>query len=274
MREFDDLAHAYLLYGADSEALTKRCRELVFSVYEKAAPLELTETLKRRITNDAFTDIMYIKPDGNGVKIDSVRKIKSFLALMPNEGALKFVVVHEAQLLTVEAQNAMLKLLEETPENRFIILLAQNADNLLPTVLSRLQQIKCSVPYSGGGEASGNEDVALRLCGMLLEGSIEKLFDLSAYLTKDRQKTLGLLENMCVIFRDIYSAKLTGSAVKNEDCRYLCENISSRCASKMLENVKNAVMNIKANASVVLAVEAMLINLREEYNAENSRGQI
>ena len=42
----------------------------------------------------------------------------------------------------------------------------------------------------------------------------------------------------------------------------------------MLENVKNAVMNIKANASVVLAVEAMLINLREEYNAENSRGQI
>ncbi len=271
MKSFEGLAHAYLLYGADSETLSRRCREIIFSIYEKAAPLELTEELRRRITNGVFTDIMQLKPDGGGVKIDSVRKIKNFLSLMPNEGALKLVVVQEAHLLTVEAQNAMLKLLEETPENRFIILLAQNADNLLPTVLSRLQQIKCPMPQSENIAVSGRYNVALRLCDMLLEGSIEKLFDLSAYLTKDRQKTPDMLWEICFIFRDIYSAKLTGSSLKIEDCRYLCENISSRCAGRMLEAVKNTIMNIKANASVVLAVEAMLINLREEYNAENSR---
>ena len=272
MRAIDDAAHAYLLYGAGSEALIKHCRELIFSVYEKAAPHELNEGLKRRITNETFTDIMYVKPEGTGVKIDSVRRIKSFLALMPNEGTLKFVVVCEAQLLTAEAQNAMLKILEETPENRFIMLLAQNAENILPTVLSRLQQVRCLPDYSNDSAYWEGGGVAQSLSAMLLEGSVEKVFDLSSYLTKDRHKALHMLEEICFIFRDIYTAKLTGSTLKNEDCRYLCENISSRCASRMLETAKKAIINMKSNASVVLTVEAMLISLREEYNAENSRG--
>ena len=80
--------------------------------------------------------IMEFSPTG----IDEVREIRRFIALGQS------VILKDAHNLTDEAQNALLKTLEEPPENVHIVLLAQNIDFLLPTITSRCQIIELPTP--------------------------------------------------------------------------------------------------------------------------------
>jgi len=85
-------------------------------------------------------DVLIISPETT-IGIDEVRQIQSFLSRKPI-GEKNMVYVLEAHLLTIPAQNALLKMLEEPPGNAEIFLITKFADSLLPTVLSRVQIIK------------------------------------------------------------------------------------------------------------------------------------
>lgn len=85
-------------------------------------------------------DFMYLTLDIS-IGIDQVRRIKHFVGLRPYSEIYKVAYIEEAQNLTVEAQNAFLKTLEEPPERTIIILTAPSIDNLLPTITSRCQII-------------------------------------------------------------------------------------------------------------------------------------
>lgn len=73
--------------------------------------------------------------------IDAVRAVSAATSRKPFDSAQTSVLILEAQNLTIEAQNALLKLLEEPPELAQIILTAPSKDLLLPTVASRLAEI-------------------------------------------------------------------------------------------------------------------------------------
>jgi len=70
--------------------------------------------------------------------IDAIRALRQDAGILPNEARCKVYVLHNAQSMTVEAQNALLKLLEEPPDYVCIILTASARKKLLPTVVSRV----------------------------------------------------------------------------------------------------------------------------------------
>ncbi len=70
--------------------------------------------------------------------IDTVREIRENACLMPNEARHRVVILREAQALTEQAQNALLKILEEPPSHLLCILTCQNRAQLLSTIQSRL----------------------------------------------------------------------------------------------------------------------------------------
>ncbi|MCL2298624.1 MAG: hypothetical protein FWC27_00560 [Firmicutes bacterium] len=70
--------------------------------------------------------------------IDAIRALRQDAGILPNEAACKVYVLLGAQAMTVEAQNALLKLLEEPPDYVCIILTAPTRRKLLPTVISRV----------------------------------------------------------------------------------------------------------------------------------------
>jgi DNA polymerase III subunit delta' len=91
---------------------------------------------------------MQVRPDGFSISIEEVRQLQKFLQLK-TVGARPFrraVVVEYAHLLTTEAQNAFLKLLEEPPADTFIILTTNSPRALLPTILSRVQSVTVHPP--------------------------------------------------------------------------------------------------------------------------------
>jgi len=84
-------------------------------------------------------DYLLIASEGGLVKLDQARQLKAFLAASPNTAAYKVAVLENCHNLTVEAGNSLLKILEEPPAASVCILTADNAANVLPTLVSRSQ---------------------------------------------------------------------------------------------------------------------------------------
>lgn len=76
------------------------------------------------------------------IGVDRMRDVKRFMQLQPVSGPTKVAIVDDAHMLTVAAQNALLKTLEEPPPRSLLILVANNPDALLPTVRSRCQRLQ------------------------------------------------------------------------------------------------------------------------------------
>lgn len=74
--------------------------------------------------------------------IDDIRQIRTFLSRKPPTGAHNSVIVHAAEKLTLPAQHAILKILEEPPAGSLIYLVTAFPDELLPTILSRVEIVE------------------------------------------------------------------------------------------------------------------------------------
>ncbi len=77
------------------------------------------------------------------ITVDEVRKLKNFFALSSTDGGRRVVIVDCADEMNVNAANALLKLLEEPPEDAVILLIAHQPSRLLPTIRSRCRELRC-----------------------------------------------------------------------------------------------------------------------------------
>ncbi len=96
--------------------------------------------------------------DDLSIKIDTVREIIRTVAIKPFEGRYRVMVLPEADLMTEDAANALLKVLEEPPRNNVFVLTAGKIENLLPTIASRCRHIRFG-PLAAGIVRAGIEDV-------------------------------------------------------------------------------------------------------------------
>ncbi len=97
----------------------------------------------RRIARGVHADVLIIEPGDTGViKIEQVREAIERAAYRPFEGRRRVVIIDEADAVLVEAQNALLKTLEEPPPASTFVLVTSRPDVLLPTVRSRCQRLR------------------------------------------------------------------------------------------------------------------------------------
>jgi DNA polymerase-3 subunit delta' len=96
-----------------------------------------------RIARRVHADVLLIEPGETGaIKIDQVRDAIERTAYRPFEGRRRVVIVDGAEAMNVEAQNALLKTLEEPPATSTFVLVTSKPDVLLPTVRSRCQRLR------------------------------------------------------------------------------------------------------------------------------------
>src|SRR5262245_52224494 len=110
----------------------------------------------RRIQRGVHPDIIVIEPGEMGsIKIEQVRDVIARSEFRPFEGRRRVVIIDEADALVPQAQNALLKTLEEPPSASMFILISARPDALLPTVRSRCHHLRF--------RPLGPEDVAAAL---------------------------------------------------------------------------------------------------------------
>lgn len=97
----------------------------------------------KRIARKVHADVLILEPSETGtIKIDQVREAIERSAYRPFEGRRRVVIIDNAEALNAEAQNALLKTLEEPPAASTFVLVTSRPDMLLPTVLSRCQRLR------------------------------------------------------------------------------------------------------------------------------------
>jgi len=97
-----------------------------------------------RIDKGIFPDLLWVKPQspGSSISIETVRQVRYQMSLRPYEAKKKVFVFEEAHLLSGEAQDALLKTLEEPQDNSILILITSKPHLLRETVISRCQKIR------------------------------------------------------------------------------------------------------------------------------------
>ena len=139
--EQDRMPHALLIHeapGAGGEWLAAFAAALVLCERGAAGPCAECRAC-RRVAAGAHPDVSWLRPqeDSRQVRIEQVRELSAELALTSHGGGYKVGIITPADALNRFAANALLKTLEEPPEHLILILTAENAYDLLPTIRSR-----------------------------------------------------------------------------------------------------------------------------------------
>lgn len=136
-------------------------------------------------------DLLYL-PDDSKLGITEARKIKNHFSFKSFSGSIKAVVLEDASALTVEAQNALLKTLEELPEDALFILGADSEVTLLPTVVSRCLIVILTErsEYNSYNNYNNYNDYIKKLINLDIEERFEYIEKL-----KDREEFLHALTN-------------------------------------------------------------------------------
>lgn len=144
--ESHKVSHAYILTGeagmgrkslANAFALTLLCEK------GKSEPCMECHAC-RQVLSGSHPDLIYVtheKP--NSIGVDDIREqINDTIMVRPYSSYYKIYIVDEAEKMTQQAQNALLKTIEEPPSYAIILLLTTNQEAFLPTILSRCVQMK------------------------------------------------------------------------------------------------------------------------------------
>ena len=182
------LAHAYIAasMNADTRAELGRTLAAAMLCEDDAAPQKPCGHCRacRKTLLGIHPDVITVAPglDSQGRKrremtVDQVRAVAATAAVMPNEGRRKAYVIEDADTMNTQAQNALLKLLEEPPESAAFILEAANASLLLPTVRSRCEMIRANADAEALLWCTANEGMDSRRCAAMFSAAREKLAD-------------------------------------------------------------------------------------------------
>ncbi len=140
------IANGYLFIGPEGvgKALAARAFLAALMCREKGEGSSCGHCpVCKRINEGSHPDVLWIGPeDKKKIKIEAIRKAKGMLSLKPYESSFSACVIDEAHMMTVEASNALLKILEEPPGEALLILISNKREWLLPTVLSRCVEVR------------------------------------------------------------------------------------------------------------------------------------
>lgn len=134
------------------------------------------------------------------IGIDSIKDLHKKIFLKPVNSATKAVILEDAHLLTTEAQNALLKVLEEPPDHTIIILSVDSKESLLPTILSRCKLIELETEslVLTDGEKTELEEFIKNLSDMKIGDKLKKAEELS----KDKDEAIAWIEKLILVVRE------------------------------------------------------------------------
>ena len=262
------VSHAYMFEGPNGIGKNTMARELA------AILLEMENLFNS-------PDYIEIKPDGNSIKIAQIRKLQSDILLKPYK-SYKIYVIDEAQKMTVEAQNALLKTLEEPPKYAIIILITDNKESLLDTIKSRCEIIKFTpIPmqevasyltmngidskrasllanFSRGSmkkaiELSESEEFHLmreevqKYVETFLNGNLIEIMDIQSSIEKYKDQITNVLDLLINYFRDIMMVKenVDNSMIINLDRLIFVKNMSNKTTYSQLSKIIDIIEETK-----------------------------
>lgn len=199
------LSHAYILNGQRGSGKKMLARLFAMTLQCESGQANPCGECRSCIQakNGNQPDIITLKHEKpSTISVDDIREqLNGDIMIKPYSSPYKIYIIPEADLMTVQAQNALLKTLEEPPQYAVIFLLTENADSLLPTIRSRcvmlkLRNIKDKLVKKYLMEQMQIPDYQAELCAAFAQGNIGRAIMLakSEHFNEIKEEAIQLLK--------------------------------------------------------------------------------
>lgn len=226
------------------------------------------------------SDFNIIEPDGNTIKIDQIRYMNSKIVEKPVISYRKIYIINESEKMTVDAQNCLLKTLEEPPEYATIILICSQENSLLTTIKSRCtkiefqnlnnQEIKMYFDLKG----ENIEDSIINLAEGSISKALKRMPKQETYIKLKRLiENIENIDKLDMIKQEfIYQEK-----DEIQDLLEVVNNIIFQIAKEKnqylncISIVEDTKRNLKSNGNFDMCIDNLLFSIWEEVNEKHSR---
>ncbi|PZE19183.1 DNA polymerase III subunit delta' [Paenibacillus xerothermodurans] len=139
----DKVSHAYIFSGPSGTGRRAMAKVFAQAIYCKVlADDACGECLDcRKVEHGNHPDVHWIRPDGASIKIEQIRELQKQLSYRAGASGVKMYVLEDADKMTVQAANSLLKFLEEPSSRVVAVMISDNGQALLPTIRSRAQWV-------------------------------------------------------------------------------------------------------------------------------------
>lgn len=305
------VSHAYIINGERSSG-----KEFIAWIFAMALqcekggeePCQECHSCKQALSHNQPDIIRVTHEKPNTIGVEDIRgQINGDIAIKPYSSPRKIYIMNEAEKMTVQAQNALLKTLEEPPEYAVILLLTTNVDALLPTILSRcvvlnmkpvadnlvkdflmkeLQipdyRAKVCVAFARGNigkakQLASNEEFenireeAVTLLKYIDEMEISEITAAIKKIMEYKIDVNDYLDILSVWYRDVLLFKATNDVnhlIFKEEIQYI-RKVANKCAYEGIEKILDAMEKAKnrLNANVNFDLTMELLLLTIKENS-------
>jgi len=297
----DRMSHAYLFHGVDGCGMKETALAMVEAVFCETGEGCGDCPSCRKVAGERHPDLHLVRPDGAFIKIDQIRELQKELSYRPFEARKKACIIEEAERMNPAAANAFLKTLEEPPGDALLILLTSHREAVLPTILSRCQQLRFPALPTDTLAAhlieSGADQDAARIAAALAGGSLEKarealageqlqarrqllervcrlstgsiipLFAAAEELARDKESAIELVELLQLFWRDVLLVATGSQGVANSDLLPLLQRTAERNSPERtvekLDRIARVRQALARNANPRLSAEVLFMELAD-----------
>ncbi len=273
------VSHSYLFVGIDGIGKTLFAREFAKKILCLNGKGDSCESCIKWDSNN-HPDFLQIEPENNTIKIEQIRNMQEEISVKPIASNKKVFLIVNSDCMTKEAQNCLLKTLEEPPEYATIILTTSNESKLLNTIKSRCMKIPFQKIEENELEEYAKNVLNLNLSKEFIkicEGSIGKLLEIE----EDKEIYTGVNSLLDNIERYNFTTLINKAEVlykEKEKIQEILEYINVYLYNqkdmkklnciKYVEEVKKRLL---ANSNYDMCIDYLLMKLWEEINEKYSR---
>ncbi len=237
-----------------------------------------------KFNSENHPDFKEIKPDNSSIKISQIRELGEIVYKKPILSKRKVIIIDDADLMTEEAQNALLKTLEEPPEYIVIILIVSNESLLLNTIKSRCVKIKFyglsndeMLKYvDENGLEEKPSEILLEFCN----GSIGRLLDINQkkdiytfseeyvnYIlySKEKISIIDLMKKSDFMYKSKQDINFILDYILTDLCfRIKKDEITSTNIFNLIDIIKDTMEKVKTNANYDMCIDEMNFKICEK----------
>ena len=263
------LSHAYLFDENNANESFDIVMAFIKEILGNKLENEERNQLFKRIDDGNYGEIKIIEPDGMLIKKRQILDLQQEFSLSAIEGSKRIYIIRDADKMRSETANSMLKFLEEPNEGIIAILMTNNFNGLLPTIVSRCQIIRLNNNSNGDFDNEYNE-LCINFITFLENSGIKTIYKEQELLfdtigVKEREKYIIFFDKLIDMYYDIlkisngvenirnsnYFDNLKAIAMKNNPMRLL-DKID------MLIEMKDTIKN---NVNINLLIDSLIVSV-------------